>query len=167
MAITEGRVLTVRVDQEKEATVLRLVIESGTDRIPVEMRGIALSGVVEVGDQVVIPGAARRGRDGVLRPKAITNETTNSIVRARKRRLFKRFFGFVFSLAISVGTGVLTSIIVGHLVPKSLKPPIQGLPRGGHPSSGMPSQLDPLTMLIGLVVGLFVFYLLFLRKRRG
>lgn len=120
MTQTQGIVRSVRIDQEGRSSVLRFVVESSNDRIPVEMRGNKVKGVLEAGNEVVIKGRGRRDRDGVIRPREIMNKTTNSLVSVRRKNLLVRFVGFSFSVAVSVVSGVISAIIAGRFAKRTM-----------------------------------------------
>lgn len=139
--------------------MLRFVVESSNDRIPVEMRGNKVKGVLEVGNEVVIKGRGRRDRDGVIRPREIMNKTTNSLVSVRRKNLLVRFVGFSFSVAVSVVSGVISAIIAGRFATRTM--PVS------YPGPGAPSSRESLLpIVIGAVAGLLVFYFVYLRPRR-
>jgi len=117
MARTQGIVKSVRIDQEAGMTVLRLVLEADDVRIPVEMRGHKVKGVVEVGDEVTIEGAEGRDPDGVMRPKEVVNDSTQSTVTAEKRGFKARFSGVFVSLGLSIASGLGNTVIARVLVP--------------------------------------------------
>ena len=112
-----GIVQNVRIDQEGGSIVLRFTAQTDDDeRIPVEMRGEKMLGVLEPGDQVAIVARKTRDKYGVMHPTRVENLTTKSIVRLKKPGIIKRFTSFVFSLAMSIGTGVLTSYVTKALL---------------------------------------------------
>ncbi len=168
MARRSGIVKTVRVDQEGQATVLRLVVESRNEDIPVEMRGSEIRGVLEIGDQIVFKGSGKRGRDGVIRPKKLINKTTNSIVEVKSPNIIARFFRFVFSFVFSLISGVLTAGIASIIFPTAqdvITPDSDnGFP---YPPSGVEYDANIIPLIIGVVVGLIVFYFTFIKRRRS
>ena len=85
MSQVEGTVRSLRSDHEGRNVVLRFVLESGQgDRLPVEMRGSRILGVLEVGDSVWfnLEGRDLRDADGVASPRYAENLSTDSVVQA-------------------------------------------------------------------------------------
>ncbi len=160
MAEIQGVVQNPRIDQEGGAVVLRCVIqcESG-ERVPVEMRGRQIRGVLEAGDHVAVSARRLRDRQGIVRPKEVRNLTTNSTVLVYRPGILRRITAFFFSLGVSVATGALTSWLVASLSSQSR------VPRRPPGSGGAENFVFP-SVLAGLVVGLVVFYLVYLRPRR-
>ena len=166
-----GTVKSVRIDQEKHGMVLRVVVESEDGLLPIQMRGRSIDGILEPGDQVALRKADKRGRDGVIRPKEINNQTTNSIVRVTRRRLIARFSSFVLSIVVSVGTTVGSKVLVDVILnmsgAKSTAPALRSYPapHSGGATAHMTNN-DAVGWIIGVVVGVIVFYLIYLRRRR-
>ena len=129
------------------------------------MRGSKIRGVLEIGDQIVFKGSGRRGRDEVIRPKKLINKTTNSIVEVKSPNIIARFFHFVFSFCSSVISGVLTAVIASIIfpTPQNISDYDNGLPY--PPSVELDANFIPL--IVGIVVGLIVFYFTFIRRRRS
>jgi hypothetical protein len=163
MAELQGVVQNARIDQEGGGVVLRCVVlcENG-ERVPLEMRGRQIRGVLETGDHVALSGKRLRDRRGIVRPREIRNLTTNSTAFAYSPGIMRRITDFSFSLGVSVATGALTSWIVSVLLPQKHAIPH----KQGYPGSGGASQFLLPSVLVGLVVGFFVFYLIYLRPKR-
>lgn len=165
MSQVEGTVRSLRSDQEGQDVVLRFVLEVGEgDRLPVEMRGHQIRGVLEVGDKVRfdLEGQGLRDADGVARPGRVDNLSTNSVVRAPGSSQLRQL--------LELGTGFLASVFAG-IVGSSLRstPPVaalQALP-GSEPAggSGGIDQTVWISVLVGLAVMVVVFYLIYLRPR--
>jgi hypothetical protein len=64
----------------------------------VEMRGRSLHGVLNEGDSVDVG----RPKRGALHPRRIRNQSTNSVVRVRRRSWLRRFFVFLLVVAVAV-----------------------------------------------------------------
>ena len=112
MGNLSGTIKSIRVDQEARFSVLRIVMESGGNRIPVEMRGNIITGVIEQGDNVVIKRYKKRQKDGVIRPKSIINITTNSVVSVKRKNVFMRMMSFIFGTGVSIATAVVSAAVV-------------------------------------------------------
>ena len=169
----QGAVHSVHVDQERGGVVLRFVIKlvSG-EKLAVEMRGYEVRGLLEVDDQIVIRGRRLRDRDGVIRPREVWNITNGSTVTVRRAGVLVRFFSSAFALIISVMSGAATTLLVTLFSRFATPPPISSPPErppGGSPPI-LPSVAGDTTLLtaaimLGISVGLLVFYLIFLRSR--
>jgi hypothetical protein len=166
LAEMTGIVLNPRIDQEAGMVVLRCVIQCDSgERVPVEMRGREIRGVLESGDRVALSGKRFRDKQGIARPRELTNLSTNSTVRAYRPGVFRRVIGLLFSLVISVATGALTSLLVTLLT--SPKRGTGGrIPRIGPSGSADSSGILILSVATGVVVGLVVFYFVYVRRRR-
>ena len=163
MSNIKGNVRTVRIDHEGNDVILRFMMESGGhQKIPVEMRGQQVLGVLEIGDEIVIDVARIRDRYGVMRPKQVTNLTTDSVVRVTSPGFFSKTGRFLSSLIVSVASTVLTTVLVSLVKsPLSTKRPMaRSRPGAREALSG-----DPLPLILGLVVGVIVFLLVFRRQR--
>ena len=57
----QGIVSSLRLDEEKSAMVLRFVVDAGEQQVPVEMRGQAVRGILELGHEVAIETPGGRG----------------------------------------------------------------------------------------------------------
>ncbi|HEC24190.1 MAG TPA: hypothetical protein ENI95_14875 [Chloroflexi bacterium] len=162
MARVSGVARSVRLEREGNEVVLRFVLEGdGGDRLPVEMRGRKVLGVLDDGDRVELSvGRNVRDRGGVARPRDIANLTTSSTVRVVRRSFIGGVFNFIASLAFSVFSGWLTTVLLNALtyqepeiVPYSFEEPAEAA--GG----------DPILLLVGVAVAGVVFFLIFIRPR--
>jgi hypothetical protein len=168
MSNIKGSVKTVRIDHEGNTVILRFMMESGGhQKIPVEMRGQQILGVLEIGDEVMIDVARIRDRYGVMRPPQVRNLTTDSVVRVASPGFFSKTGRFLSSLAASITSGVLTAVLVSLV-----KPPlstIKAVPRSspGPPGTREALSGNPLPLILGLVVGVVVFWLVYRRQRRS
>jgi hypothetical protein len=161
-----GIVQNVRIDQEGGSFVLRFTAQTDDDeRIPVEMRGKEVLGVLEPGDQVAIVSRRARDKYGVTHPKRVENLTTKSIVRVKKPGVIKRFVSFVFSLATSIATAVLTSYVTKAISPEPVAE--YRYAPGYEPSLLEPLLRQPIVLVVGLAVGLLVFYFMYIRPKRS
>jgi hypothetical protein len=149
----QGTVGSVRVDEEKHATVLRFVVASGEEQIPVEMRGQEIKGVLEVGHEVAIEAPDGRDPDGVLRPKAVENLTTSSRV-VVSQTLMRRLGRFMLDLSVSIAAGVVSTVAATLVMP------------GGVEARGVSAVPRVVAVAIGLAVAVLVFYLIAIRRRR-
>lgn len=171
MAEVEGVVEGRRTDQEGSSVVLRFVLACDDgNRIPVEMRGVKILGILDDGDhvQLAVRGRMVRGREGVARPKRISNLSTQSQVHVARRGIVGRAFNLVFALGVSVVSGVIP-VAVG-LAFKELydgasngdrAPPPFGSPEPGP--AGIPFVL--ISLVVGVAVALVVFFLIYWRRR--
>jgi len=169
MAKVSGTVQGVQTNQEDTNVVLRFKIRSDAgELIPVEMRGRRVCGLLEPGDKVIMNCV--RDRYGVMHPKAVTNLTTRSSVRTKSPGLFGTVIRFLFSAGVSIATGVLTQMAISSFTKSSNvvmrrfnAPPGAPVPySGGTAGSGM-AQVE---LIFAIAVGLLVFYLMFVRRRR-
>ncbi len=79
-----GTVQSVRTDQEGNSVVLRFIAQTeNDDRIPVEMRGQQVLGILEIGDRIAIEGKQHRDKYGVMHLGQVENLTTKSTVRVK------------------------------------------------------------------------------------
>lgn len=168
----QGAVHSVHVDQERGGVVLRFVIKFASgEKVAVEMRGYEVRGLLEVHDQIMIRGRRLRDRDGVIRPSEVYNLTNGSIVTVRRAGVLVRFFSFAFGLIISVTSGVAIAVLVKLFSSLATSPPIPSLteaPPGEAPPAAAMVVEDTLLIapiMLGISVGLLVFYLVFLRNR--
>lgn len=152
MSRLQGVVGSVRVDDEKFATVLRFVVTSGEDTIPVEMRGLEVRGVLEVGHEVAIETAGGRDADGVLRPRSVENLTTGSRISV-SRTLLKTVGRLVVELGVASVAGVLSTVAATLVM------------EAGPQERGVSSSSTGVAVAIGLGIGVFVFYLINRRRR--
>ena len=161
MAEIQGVAHNVRIEQEGRNVILRFVLEAGADRIPVEMRGVRVLGVLDNGDQVTLTfrGGAR-GRDGVARPVRITNLSTHSVVRVARQGCLRTAFSFVFSVALSIVTGAFSTFLLDFLLGGfQLEPVAYTLEEGPEAAAQEP------ILLIGVAVAIIVFFIVFVRPR--
>jgi hypothetical protein len=173
MAEGEGVVLGVRTEAEGNDVVLRFVLQTEAgERIPVEMRGRKVLGVLSDGDRVRVhtSGASLRGPDGVVRPAQIVDLSTSSVVRVAKAGCARQVLGFLGSLMLSVLAGVLSTLCVSMLTMGNLaaSPISEGMGGEGEVPSPVEAAAEP-SLLIPLVIGLgvaaVVFFLTFLLPR--
>ncbi len=168
MSQAEGTVRSVRSDQEGRDVVLRFVLESGEgDRLPVEMRGHRIRGVLEVSDQVrfSVEGRDLRDADGVARPKRVENLSTDSVVQTPGSSQIKRLLELVTGFVASVLAGVVSSSLLTSLRPSPAVTSLQAAPYGAAPGGSSIDQAVLISVLVGLVVMVVVFYLIYLRPR--
>ena len=167
MSKIKGRVKKVRIDHEGNTVILRFMMESpGRQKVPVEMRGQQILGVLEIGDEVMIDAGHIRDRYGVMRPQQVRNLTNESVVRVATPGFFKKIGRFFSSLVVSITSSVVTAVLVNmvqssHNVKKAV--------RKSYPSApGAPAALsgNPLPLIVGLIVGVVVFWLVYRRQRR-
>ncbi|MBZ0294842.1 MAG: hypothetical protein K8L99_19935 [Anaerolineae bacterium] len=167
MASVQGTVHNTRLEQEGSQVVLRFVLQSANNiRIPVEMRGRKVSGLLDAGDRVEVNVRGRRirDRDGIARPQLVRNLTTESVVRTQRHRrivqLFRSTLGFLFSSGVSIGSGVLVTLITDSLM---MRPRIATFARSAPPASSASSMLLSVPVLLGIGVGIVLFFLIYLR----
>jgi hypothetical protein len=149
----QGTVGSVRVDEERHATVLRFVVTSGEEQIPVEMRGQEIKGVLEVGHEVAIEAPGGRDPDGVLRPKAVENLTTSSSVVVSQTPM-RRLGRSMLNGSVSIAAGAVSTVVATLVMP------------GGVAPRGVSAVPGVIALAIGLAVAVLVFYLLSIRRRR-
>ncbi len=162
MARVEGVARNVRIDREEDRIVLRFVLEvEGGDPIPVEMRGKKVLGVLDSGDRVAIHtrGEEVRGRDGIAHPYQVENLRTRSFVRVPLIILWEEIVKFLLSVALSALTGWLSSLLLSFLT--GISPVVVAATPGGEERVGV----QPLFFAVGAVVGLAVFFFLFILPR--
>jgi hypothetical protein len=159
----------VRSDQEGRDVVLRFVLESGQgDRLPVEMRGHRIQGVMEAGDRVRfgLEGRDLRDADGVARPKRVENLSTDSVVQAPGSSQVKKLLELVTGFVASVLAGVVSSSLLTSLrAPSPQVMGLQAMPGSESPGGGALDQAVWISILVGVVVMAVVFYLIYLRPR--
>lgn len=151
----EGTATRVKLDQEAGACVLRFVlVADDAAATAVEMRGAEIRGVLGDGDRVRIdPPAADGDGDGVLRPRRVRNQTTNSLVSAWEppfhKRVGGRFATLVISTAISTVVASALGLIFGGGSPEGERaPPVGG---GGQDGTDWFPFVSPLA-LVGILV---------------
>jgi hypothetical protein len=128
----EGTATRVKVDQEGNACVLRFVIvtEDGASTA-VEMRGAEIRGVLGDGDRVLIDAAGAAGAaDGLLHPRNVRNQTTESLVSVWQPPFFRRLGGTVGTLVISTVISTVVTSALGLI-------PILGSGEEGPASGGV------------------------------
>ena len=183
---TQGSVQNFRIDQEGSTVVMRFVLEQNDGTLtPIEMRGSRVNGVLADGDNVLVT-EQKLDRDGVLRPNRVQNLTTNSMVQVGRRGLVRRMPGMVFGLigsaTLSIGSGVIITILLGgnsdggsfpiRAVGLSARSAGgSGSGSGGGSGSGS-SDFGLEALLAGLTITLVVFFLIYflpriLRKRKA
>ena len=168
MLQAEGTVRSLRSDQEGRDVVLRFVLDLGEDgRLPVEMRGHRIRGVLEVGDRVrfSVEGRALRDADGVARPRRVENLSTDSVVQAPGSSPLKKLLELVTGFAASVFAGIVSSSLLSSLRPRPQVTGLQALPGSEPAGGGGIDQAVLLSVLVALVVTVVVFYLIYLRPR--
>jgi hypothetical protein len=163
MAKVSGKVEIVHTYQEDRDVVLRFKFRSDMgDLIPVEMRGHRLCGLLDPDDQVMMN--CKRDKYGIMHPKVVTNLSTDSVVRMEGPGWFRAVIKFVFSTAVSIATGVFTSIIISSFTKTSKTAPrLYSMPHSGSPAG---PAMEPAALVLAVVVGLLVFYLIYIRPRR-
>jgi hypothetical protein len=161
-----GVARNVRIEREGGEIVLRFVLEGESEgRVPVEMRGRRVLGVLDDGDRVefTIRGQVR-DRDGVARPDRIENLSTDSVVRVQRQGCLRQIGGLVISLALSILSGWLSTILLDALLYHNV-PTVESfsLP----PSESAPSFSAQPTLLpvAGVLVAVLVFFLIFVLPR--
>ena len=158
----QGVAMQTSTQREGQSVVLRFLIETadGT-RIPVEMRGREIRGMVSSGDRIEIDGRRITDRDGVARPTRIRNVTTRSLVRIRQSR-GKRTLGSVARFTSSVAAGVLAWALTSLVL-------VQEQIAGDAPVAPDDPETDLsifLPVAIGVLVGLIIYVLLRRAGRR-
>ncbi len=172
MTQVEGTARSVRLEREGGEVVLRFVLElAGSDeRIPVEMRGHRIKGVLTDSDRVRISANRLRDRDGVARPQIVQNLSTASVIRAEHRGCLRTVLSFIGSLAASVLAGWVSTILVGALTFQQPEIIAYSLEEPGAPIEEAASGA-PWLLVVGFVVAAAVFLLLFvlplLRRARS
>ena len=171
MAETQGTVHNARIEQEGANVVLRFVLQSEAgERIPVEMRGRKVSGVLEDGDRVSLSvrGQAVRGRDGVARPAQISNLTTHSVVRVPRRGCLASLANLLFSLVLSVATGALSTMVVEFIVSGAAygEPEVVPYYYEEGPQAVAEEPLLAISLVVGVGVAALIFFLVYVRPRR-
>lgn len=177
MTQLQGAAQNVRTEQEQSSVVLRFVVSTVSEQIPIEMRGGQMMGVLNDGDQVLVEG--RRDRDGVIRPRMVRNLSTNSIVQMRGPNPISTFANFVLSAAFAVFTGALSTVLVG-LVTRGEEggevaiEAMELVPEAGGEAipyiaeevvAGGSEAMQFVAIAIGLIVAAIVFYLVYIRPR--
>ncbi len=114
----EGIASRVRTDAEGSGCVLRFVVETEEGRrVPVEMRGREVLGVLDEGDRVRFAGGPTES--GTARPRSIENLTTAATVEVPASGRFDRISGVVglrdlraalISALVTVGVGSVVSV---------------------------------------------------------
>jgi hypothetical protein len=168
MPHTEGTVRSLRSDHEGRDVVLRFVLVSGEDdRLPVEMRGHRVRGVLEVGDRVrfSVEGRDLRDDDGVARPELVENLSTDSVVQAPGSSPLKKLLELVTGFVASVLAGIVSSSLLSSLRPSPPVTALQAMPRTEPAGGGGIDQAVLLSILVALLVTVVVFYLIYLRPR--
>jgi hypothetical protein len=167
MSKIQGSVKTVRIDHEGDNVILRFMMEcAGSQKIPVEMRGQQILGVLDIGDEIMIDIRRIRDRYGVLRPQQVRNLSTDSVVRVKSPGFFSKMGRFISSLVVSITSGVLTAVLVNFAKP--LLTAGRRVPMSRPRTHAAPEALagNPLPLILGLVVAVIVFLLVFRRQRR-
>lgn len=131
MAQAEGVAQGVRVDQEGSFVVLRFVLQvAETERIPVEMRGKRVSGVLQEGDRIRLVSSDKsiRDSDGVARPKRVTNLSTSSTVSVPGGGMIGGMMSLVVSIGVSVLSGILSAVLIALISGGAMEaaPPSEG-----------------------------------------
>jgi hypothetical protein len=168
MAEIEGTVRSLRSDLEGRDVVLRFVLESSQGvRLPVEMRGNRIWGVLEAGDSVRfnMEGRDLRDVDGVARPKRVENLSTDSVVQVPGSSQVKKVLELGTGFAASVLAGIVSTSLLASLWPSPPVVGLQALPRSEAPGGGFLDQAIWVSVLVGLAVMAVVFYLIYLRPR--
>lgn len=171
MAEIEGVARNVRIEQEGNSVVLRFVLEGEGERVPVEMRGRKVQGVLNSGERVrlIVRGSVVRDRDGVAHPAQINNLDTHSTVRVQRRGCLGNAAGFVLSALLSIGTGALSESLVEWVLRGGEEPELVAFSLEEGPAAPPEAIADePLLLipvLIGVAVAVLIFYLLYLRPR--
>jgi hypothetical protein len=171
MTQLEGTAQNVRTEQEQADVVLRFVVSTASARVPVEMRGAQILGVLNDGDQILVDD--RRDRDGVIRPKTVQNLSTNSIVQMRGPNPLSTFASFLLSVVFSVATGALSTVLVG-LIGRGEEGVeiVEMAPEAGgayvieESVAGGNEVMQIVAIVLGVVVAVIVFYLVYVRPRR-
>jgi hypothetical protein len=160
-----GVARNVRIERESNEIVLRFVLEEdGGGRLPVEMRGRRVLGVLDDGDQVEFNVRGQvRDRGGVARPDRIDNLSTNSVVRVQRQGCLRQIGGLAVSLALSIFSGWLSTILLDALLYQNA-PTIESfsLPDEAAPSFSSQPTLLPVA---GVLVAVLVFFLIFVLPR--
>ncbi|GAB4477894.1 MAG: hypothetical protein Kow00124_21590 [Anaerolineae bacterium] len=172
MIQVEGIARSVRLEREGGEAVLRFVLEptGSAERIPVEMRGRRVKGVLTDGDRVNISAGRLRDRDGVARPRVVQNLSTTSVIRVESRGCLHTALSFIGSLVASVLAGWLSTLLVGMLTLQEPGIIAYSLEEPGAPIEEAASGA-PWLLVVGFVVAAAVFLLLFvlplLRRARS
>ena len=170
MAEIQGTAANVRIEQEDKNVVLRFVLEAAGERIPVEMRGRKVRGVLDDGNQVrlIVRGGRVRDRDGVAHPARIEILDTRSVVRVQRRGCLGNAVGFVLSLVLSIGTGAISESLVEWMMRGGDEPEIVAYSLEEGPGAAAAVADEPILLipiLIGVAVAFVVFYLVYMRPR--
>jgi hypothetical protein len=140
----------VRIDQEGRDVVLRFVVQSSEgDRVPVEMRGNAVRGVLESGDRVALIGTKARDRDGVARPRLIEDQTTSSTIHMARTNFIAKALGFVLRVIVVLALGAASILLFQYLVDAEMV----SLP------SSLAIDVAPWVSSLALLIGLGVTHL--------
>ncbi len=168
MAEVSGIAHDVRLDEEGNDVVLRFVLHAeGGERIPVEMRGRKVLGVLNSGDHVRLStrGSSIRGKGSVARPTVIHNIDTASEIRVRGEGCISQAFKFLGSLLMSIVSGLIIAwlsafcglVAVEQTVAYSFEE---------APEAAMNEPVIAIVpLLIGLGVAALVFFLIYIRPR--
>jgi hypothetical protein len=177
----EGLVTRRTIGSEGPDVVLRFVISSGEGEItPVEMRGRRLLGLLDDGDHVSIADEMTiLGPDGIWRPRYIENRTTGSTVEAWRPPRFADPLRLLLTSIMSAAVGAVVSAFIGSILVlrQSSEPspasPGPGIDPGGPLNPAAPETDDRVLITIilvlgaGVLVSLLLFYLVWIRRRRG
>lgn len=188
MAEFEGTIANMSRDREGRVTVLRfsLDVPDLSETLPVEMRGGTISGVVNDGDVVSL--AAKRGRDGVARPRRVRNLSNSSDIRARGSGIvgtaLRGLVSVAFSIAVATAAGYAADVATGDTSsrggggPSIIRGPQQvvdapiAMFRAVAPgvsmrsSSSRSADNDPLILVVTLLSGLAVLPIIWILLRR-
>lgn len=168
MAEVSGIVQDVRLDKEGNDVVLRFVLHAeGGERIPVEMRGRKVMGVLNSGDRVRLStrGSSIRGQGRVARPTVINNIDTASEIRVRGEGCISQLFKFLGSLLMSIVSGLIIAWLTAFCGLAAVNQTVEYSFDEAPEAAMSEPTLAIVQILIGLGVAAIVFFLIYIRPR--
>lgn len=168
MAEVSGIAQDVRLDEEGKDVVLRFVLHvDGGERIPVEMRGRKVLGVLNSGDRVRLStrGSSIRGQGRVARPTIIHNIDTASEIRVRGEGCVNQAFKFLGSLLMSVVSGLIIAWLSAFCGLVAVNQTVEYSFEEAPEAAMSEPTIAIVPILIGLGVAAVVFFLIYIRPR--
>jgi hypothetical protein len=168
MAEVSGIAHDVRLDEEGNDVVLRFVLHAeGGERIPVEMRGRKVLGVLNSGNRVRLStrGSSVRGRGRVARPTVVHNIDTASEIRVRGEGCFTQLFELVGSLLMSVVSGLIIAWLSTFCGLIAINQTVEYSFEEAPEAAMSEPTIAIVPILIGLGVAVLVFFLIYIRPR--